>query len=406
MQFSRFIANKLSFNTSASFTRTITRVAAAAVSLSVMVVLLAYGILLGFKKEIRQKVTGYAGDITVSAYQVAQGTDLSLLELSETIIEDIEDEPEVESVYPFLTKAGIIKTDSLLEGVLFKGIPHNYDLSFYQKHLLKGNLPVYTDSTDRYDILLSEYTSTLLNLDTGDRVDLFFIEGSDVKRRRIRICGIFNTHLQEFDKQFAIADLRVIQRIVHPSYTRIGGYEVNVRNFKTIEETKARINTLLPYELEAKSVMERYPTLFQWLEIVDTNVVIIIVLMFVVAVINIVTILLILIIDRIPMIGILKSMGARNTSIMNIFSWQGIYIVLSGLVIGNVLAMGMGWLQAQYKVVGLEADTYYMDAVPFALPFSYWLLINLGALVACYAFTYLPVRFLSNIQPSQSIRFK
>ena len=202
MQLGYHIAKKLGFNSQHSFTKTITSLAIAAVSISVCVVIMAFGILLGFKKEIREKVKGYAGDISVSRYQLASGNETNLFDIDTSLIQEINLEEDVSSVFPFINKAGILKSDTTLEGIILKGFPANYDFSFYQKHLILGEIPHYTDSSDSYDILLSEYTASILDLDTGDRVHLYFIDQSDVRRRMPKVRGIFNTGLHEFDKQF------------------------------------------------------------------------------------------------------------------------------------------------------------------------------------------------------------
>ena len=220
MQLGYHIAKKLSFNAQHSFTKTITSLAIAAVSISICVVILAFGILLGFKKEIREKIKGYAGDISISRYQLASGSETNLFDIDYEMIRKIEEEEHVSSIFPFINKAGILKSDTTLEGIILKGLPANYDYSFYQKHLVRGKIPHYTDTTDSYDILLSEYTASILNLDTGDRVNLYFIDQSNVRRRMPLISGIFNTGFQEFDKQFAIAHLRSIQRVVSKDYSK------------------------------------------------------------------------------------------------------------------------------------------------------------------------------------------
>ncbi len=406
MQFGYYIAKKLSFKHPQSFTKTITRLAIAAVSISVCVVILAFGILLGFKKEIQEKVSGYTGDITITKYQLTKGNENNLFPVSPGLTDSLNRIAGIKNTFSYINKAGIIKSDSVLEGLIFKGVPYNYDFSFYNKHLKRGQIPSYSDSTDSYDILLSEHSASLLAVDTGDRVNLFFIENNDVKRRRPKIVGIFNTGLQEFDKQFAIADLRMLQRVVSTDYTQIGGYEVLVSSFEEVEQVQEAITKQIDYNLSAQTVIDLYPTMFQWLEIVDTNVVVIIVLMFVVAIINIITVLLILIIDRIPMIGLFKSMGANTPKIMSIFNWQGLFIVIGGIILGNIIGLGTAFLQIRYQLIGLPADTYYMDAVPFYLPAMHIVLINLGALVVCFLFTYLPVKLVSNVKPTQSINFQ
>ncbi len=406
MQFGYYIAKKLSLSKQHSFTKTITTLAIAAVSISICVVILAFGILLGFKQEIRAKVSGYAGDLSITSYQLSNGNENNILTIDSNLLRQLDSNDKVASIYPFLNKAGIIKSDSVLEGIMFKGVPANYNFSFYEKHLKRGTLPIYTDSIDNYDILLSEHTSEILGLDTGDRALLYFIDNGDVKRRRPKVVGIYNTGLQEFDKQFAIADLRVLQRVVGTDYNIAGGYEIKLKDFDDVDELQASIQNKIDYNLSTRSIKEIYPTIFQWLNMVDTNVIVIIVLMFVVAIINIVTVLLILIIDRIPMIGLLKSLGANTAKVLGIFNWQGIFILLGGLIVGNAIALSFAFLQLRYKLISLPADTYYMDAVPFHLPLSYIILINIGALVVCFIFTYLPVRIVSRIKPTQSINFR
>ena len=405
MQLGYHIAKKLSFNTHHSFTKTITSLSIAAVSISICVVILAFGILLGFKKEIREKVKGYAGDISVSRYQLASGNETNLFDLDYELIKKIEEEENVSSIFPFINKAGILKSDTTLEGIILKGLPASYDYSFYRKHLIKGKIPHFTDTTISHDILLSEYTASILNLDTGDRVNLYFIDQSNVRRRMPLVSGIFNTGLQEFDKQFAIAHLRSIQRVVCNDYSKAAGYEINVDQSEHMITIQKKLQSFFDYTYSINTVQDLYPAMFQWLDIVDTNVLVIIILMFIVAIINIITMLLILIIERIPMIGILKSMGAQSSKIGNIFNWQGAFILTAGLLIGNGVALGFASIQNKYSIIKLNAETYYMDAVPFNLPWEYLLYINLGALFVCFVFTYIPIRIIHRIHPAQSIRF-
>ena len=405
MQLGYHIAKKLSFYTQHSFTKTITSLAITAVSISICVVILAFGILLGFKKEIREKIKGYAGDISINRYQLASGSETNLFDIDYEMIRKIEKEEHVSSIFPFINKAGILKSDTILEGIILKGLSANYDYSFYQKHLVRGKIPHYTDTIDSYDILLSEYTASILNLDTGDRVNLYFIDQSNVRRRMPLISGIFNTGLQEFDKQFAIAHLRSIQRVVSKDYSKAAGYEINIDQAEHSITIQNKLQNYLDYTYAINTVQDLYPAMFQWLDIVDTNVLVIIILMFIVAIINIITILLILIIERIPMIGILKSMGAQSSKIGNIFNWQGAFILTAGLLIGNGVALGFASIQNKYSIIKLNAETYYMDAVPFNLPWEYLIYINLGALFVCFVFTYIPIRIIHRIHPAQSIRF-
>ena len=407
MQLGYYIAKKLSLSKQQSFTKTVTYLAIAAVSISVCVVILAFGILLGFKKEIREKVRGYAGDITISRYQLASGSETNLFKYSDSLANEIKQLDAVESIHPYINQPGILKSDSLLEGLNIKGVPANYDFSFFSKHLKRGHIPSYTDSTDSYDILLSEYTATIMGVDTGSKLNLYFIDSKDVRRRRPKVVGIFNTGLQEFDKQNAIAHLRALQRVVNSTdYSKIAGYEVKLNDDDLLQSTQSNLTLYFDYNYAINTIIESFPAMFQWLDIVDKNVLVIICLMLTVAIINIITVLLILIIDRIPMIGLLKAMGAESAQVVSIFNWQGTFIILGGLILGNIIALTLAYLQNNFHLVKLSADTYYMDAVPFHLPMSYLVFINLGALVTCYLFTYAPVRLINRISPTQTINFR
>ncbi|MEY2924827.1 MAG: hypothetical protein RLZZ337_1375, partial [Bacteroidota bacterium] len=264
MQFGYYIAKKLSTSKQQTFTSTITMLAIAAVSVSICVVILSFGILLGFKKEIREKVTGYAGDIIVSQYQLGNGSEQNLVTFDKKLIAELRNVSNVDYAFPTIQKAGIIKSDSVLEGLIFKGVPYNYNFSFFKKHLKRGNLPAYSAKTDSYDLLVSEYTAKVLDVDTGSFLNLFFVDQDNVRQRKPRVVGIYNTGLQEFDKQFAICDLRMLQRIAANNYQNIGAYELKVNDFSGLDNTAVEINNLLDYKLRAKTVKELYPTIFQW----------------------------------------------------------------------------------------------------------------------------------------------
>ena len=406
MLFGYYIAKKLARKSAQSFTKTVVRLAIIAVSISITVVIVSFGILLGFKKEIREKVSGYAGHITVSNFDLTKGSEHTYLDLDSNLLLDLRAMDHVLSVSPFINKAGILKSDSIIEGLIFRGVASDYNLEFYQKHLVSGRLPNYSDSSDSYEILISSQTANILETDTGEKLNLYFVEEGDVKRRRPVVVGIFNTGLQSFDKQFAICDLRMIQRVLGPDYKTASGYEIKIDDFAALDELTESIDREISTVLKAENLKEQYFTMFQWLKIVDTNVLIIIVLMFIVAIINIITVLLILIIERIPMIGLFKSMGARDKSIMQIFSWQGVFILLGGLIIGNVVALSLAYLQQEFQLIKLSAETYYMDAVPFHLPLSYFLAINISTIVVAYFFTWIPALIVSGVSPTRSIQFK
>lgn len=405
MNLGLYIAKILRKQNAATFTAQVSKIATLAVFLSVFVILTSFGVLLGFKKEIRDKVAGYAGHILVKKYNLNQGVDNELFEIDKGVLKKLRQLPAVKQIYPTIQKPTIIQSDSVIEGIILKGVPADFDFSFFKKYLKKGHIPSYTDSTDSYEILISAFTANLLKLDTQDKVEMYIIEAGDVKKRKPKIVGIFDTGLQEFDKQFGVCDLRMLQRAITTDYTTCSGYEILLTDFDKMDKSQLQISEEIGYQFQAKSVKETYFSMFQWLKIVDTNVLIIVFLMLAVAGINVVTMLLIMVIDRIRMIGILKSMGAQNTQISSIFKWQGMYILAIGLILGNTVGLGLGYLQRTYKLMKLSAETYYMDAVPFHLPWSYILIINFGFILVTFLFIILPVLLVSKIKPTEILRF-
>jgi lipoprotein-releasing system permease protein len=405
MNFPLFIAKKLTITGKRTFTKFILRIASIAVGLSVLVVLLSMGNLFGFKKEIREKVSGYAGHFQVKKYNLSKGSESSIIPVDTKLIQSIQSIDGVKSVDEVIYKAMILKSDSVFEGLVFKGVGSNYDLNFFKPYLKSGTLPKYQHDEDSYDILVSSKTANALEKEVGDILDLYVLDESDVRRRRPKIAGIYNTGLQEFDQQFAICDLRMLQRLVSTDYNVATSYEITINKFKNLDKIQDNIEDILPHDLDVISIREQYESIFQWLEIVDTNVVVIIVLMILVAVINIITVLLILIIDRIKMIGLLKALGSKTLQITKIFSWKGIYILISGLMVANVIALLFAFLQTKYKLIKLDPETYYMDAVPFYLPAKEWIVVNIGAILIGFLFTLVPAILISKLKPIEIFRF-
>lgn len=405
MNFPLFVAKKLTLQGKRSFTRFILRIAIVAVTLSVTVVLLSLGNLLGFKKEISEKVSGYAGHIQVKKYHISSGNESALQVIDSNLMASILAINGVKGVDAVIYKALILQSDSVFEGLMFKGVGHQYDLSFFEQYLEVGTLPTYLSDQDSYEILISAKTAASLQKKVGETLDLYVLDEENIRRRRPKISGIFNTGLQEFDQQFAICDLRMLQRIVGNDYNQLSAYEVQLNQFKNLDAMQQKIEENLPHELDAVTVKEQYGNLFQWLEIVDTNVLVIIILMILVAAINMVTVLLILIIDRVKMIGLLKSLGSTNRQISKIFSWKGFYILTFGLMIANGITIAFSMLQKNYKLIKLDPETYYMDAVPFYLPWQDWILVNLGALLIGFLFTLLPALLVTKLKPTEILRF-
>lgn len=405
MDFSYFIGKKLATSGNKSFTTLIIRLAIAGVGISVAVMLLSVGIVKGFQSEIRDKVVGFEGHIQIRNLDLNLSKELVLIPKEQEFAQELKKSERIDRLSPFCSKAGIINTANEIEGMLFKGVPANYDWKFLAGNLKKGRLPNLTDSSDTYELILSQSVANRLKLDTGSRVEVFFIQDGKVRRRRFDLVGIFNTGLAEFDRTVCYTDMRVIQRIYTPDYNMVSGYEIYVKDLDRLEETASWIDGNIGIKLRAESVDELHPIIFQWLKIVDSNAIIIIILMTIVAVINLITAFLILILNRTRMIGVLKALGSTNGQVVRIFLVNGFLMIIPGLLIGNVLGLGLAWLQKTFHLFKLPEETYYMSDVPILLTPEFITMINLGTLVICFVMLLIPALLVRAITPVKAIRF-
>lgn len=405
MDFSYFVGKKLATQSGKTFTRLIIRLAIAAVGISLAVMLLAVGVVKGFQTEIKNKVVGFDAHIHIRNLDLNQSRELKLIPKDQDFIEKIQNHPEVVSIDPFCLKAGIINTKTEIEGMVFKGVSNDYNWEFIENNLKKGRLPQLNDSTDTYEFVLAESVAKKLQLDTGEFVNVFFIQDTKVRRRRLHLVGIFNTGLGEFDKTICFTDIRVIQRIYTTDYSQISGFEVSITNLDNLEPMTSWVDEQIGISLRAENIEENHEIIFKWLDIVDSNAVIIIVLMSIVSVVNLITAFLILVVDRTQMIGILKSLGATNWQVVKVFLLKGIAILVPGLIIGNILGLGLGWIQVQTGIITLPEETYYMATVPVLISLQNIVLLNAGILIISVLMMLIPAVMVRFISPVKAIRF-
>lgn len=406
MQFPLFTARRLALGQK-SFSALIIRLGIAAVSISVAVMLLAIGIMSGYKQEITGKITGFNAHLLINALDFNESYEARPIPGNEPYLDELRKHPAVENVQVFAQKAGIIKTDEFLEGVILKGIGTDYDTRFLESSLLSGRLPVLTDSAAADEIALSRYTANKLRLDTGQKINVVFIQqqGQPVRVRRYRITGIFETGLDNYDKTYGIVDIRQVRRLYGWEENQVEGVEVRVRDFKDIDHISIELTSLVPPVYRVMNAKEIRPQIFDWLSLLDTNVAIILTLMVVVAAINIITALLILILERTNMIGILKALGASNRQVRRIFLWKAAYLIFLGLLFGNLFGLGLGFLQKYTRFMELDPGSYYLNHVPFEMDLVSLLAINAGTFLFCLLSLLLPTRMVSSIQPVKAIRF-
>ncbi len=405
LEFERFIAGRTTFGKTRSFSRIILRIALAAVALSVGVMIVSDCIVEGFQREINGKVTGFAAPIVISKTKTVFSYDQEPMTLRGDTIQALKKIDGVTTVQPFALKPVILKTESTAEGVVMKGVTADFDWTFISKHIESGTIPSIADSAISREIMLSRLMADKLELNAGDTVIAYFIQ-KPIRYRRYRISGIFETNVEEIDKNFLIADLRDIQALNRWDSSTFGGLEVGISAEADIDETAETLSYQLPVSLSIQPISRRYPQIFDWLGLLNVNIRIILLLMSLVAAINMVTALLIMVLERTQMIGILKAIGITNKRLVRLFVGNGLVIISLGVGIGNAVAFLLLGLQEWFGFIQLEPSSYYVSKVPIAYNAAHLIGINVVAVIFCALATLLPAIIGARISPIKALRFE
>lgn len=404
MSVSRFISSRLALLKNKSFSALIIRLAWIGVGLSVAVMIVSVAVVVGYKYEIGRKVLGFGGDIEIHSTGTSGNFDYVPFADTDSVRKQILNDPDVSKLAPVMSRPGIIKSGDELQGIVFKGIDGSYDTSYLYENLIRGKLPGFGDSLRKREILISAHLSRQLQADTGDILRVYFIN-EPVRVIPCSVTGVYETGLEETDMIYVVGSLRELQRIFAGRKQEITHYEVHVSDPNVLSTASERLNRNLPQELNAENLRSLNPQIFDWLGYLDQNIRIILGLMVIVACINMITALLILILERTNMIGILKAMGSRNTVIKRIFLNHALYILLLGLLLGNLAGLGICLLQSEFRLVTLAQETYYLSYVPVRLVGWQILAINAGTVLICMLALLLPARLVSRIDPVRAIRF-
>lgn len=386
-------------------------ISAAGIALSVAVMLVAVAVVTGFKREIRDKVTGFSSAVQVVSVEHQASYETSPIDLDDNLLKDIAGIPHVTHVSPFALCPGVIRTGGLIQGTVLKGIGNDYDLSFFEHILVEGELPVFPDSVASQQIMLSRMTCSALKLKVGDEVAMYFIQDPP-RMRRFKLTGIYDSGIEEFDKVYALADIRHVQRLNGWNEGQVSGCEIGISSLKHLDETAFSIFDRVSrtgntgQHLRVETVRERYAHIFDWLALLDMNVLIILTLMILVAGFNMISGVLILILERTGTIGLFKAMGASNRFIRRVFMHQALFIMVRGLVIGNLFALALCLLQKYTGFIRLDQASYFVDHVPVALFWHHWLFINLAAGVCIWLLMQLPAMAVASIEPSRTVKYE
>ncbi|HEK19542.1 ABC transporter permease [Mucilaginibacter sp.] len=406
MNFAGFISSRITFKSKRTFSKLIVRIAIAGIMLGLGVMILSVAVIRGFKQEIREKVRGFAGDIQVVKTDNNVSYERSAFIDSAQYVKGIKATGGVTDVHPYATKPGIIKANSEIEGVILKGVDKNYNWSFLQSALVQGKVIDFRDSAEAMrQIMISQVTANRLKLKAGDDLWMYFVQ-EPIRKRKLKITGIFDVGVEEVDKTFVVGDLNLVRRLNDWNDGQIGGYEVRIKNFDDMAQTADGIDSRIPITLRSYTLQDNYPTIFEWLNMLDVNIVVMLVLMIAVAVINMISALLIMILERTSMIGMLKAMGAGNWLIQKVFLYNAAYLIGFGLLLGNALGLGLGLFQHYTHFFKLNQASYYMSFVPIKLEVMDVILLNAGTLIVCLLVLIVPSMLVTRITPVKAIRFK
>lgn len=413
MNFEFFISKRLisAKDYKSSISAPIIKIAVAAIAIGVIMMLVSVATSTGLQQKIRDKIAAFNGHITIGNLN-NNNSQISIKPISsqQDFYPDFDEVEGIDHIQVVATKYGVIRTETDFEGIVVKGVGTDYRWDYLKEYLVEGRIPTYTkEKKYSKEILLSAYMANRLGFELNDQVVIYFLNDANQERARLTafdIVGIYDSGFQEFDETFLIADITQIQRLNKWGEDQIGNFEVFVDDFNQIEEKGGEVNEHINTFLEAKTIQQSYNSIFEWLSLFDFNVALIIGIMIIVSGINMITALLVLILERTPMIGMLKALGSNDWSVRKIFLYNGAYLIIKGLFWGNLIGLGLLFLQKYGKIMKLNPETYYVTEAPVNINWEYVLLINIGTLALCLLMLLVPSYLITRINPSRAIKFE
>lgn len=404
MNLSYFISKRIQQTSSDSFSSAVYKIAVASIAIGVAIMLVSYLILGGFQQTIKEKIFSFAAHIQVTKYTFGNSYQEDPISIDTEIYKNYKDIDFIDHVQAFSHKGGLLKTDTEVQGVVFKGIGSSFDTSRFGSNMLEGRFIHFGDSSYSSEVLLSKKIADKLALSLGDDVLMYFIQNPP-RFRKLTIAGMYDTGLEDFDDKVIIGDIALIQRLNNWPDSLVGGYEIFVKDYSKIDRDTEKLQEITPYDQYVEKTSDKYLQIFDWLSLLNRNVVIFLSLILFVACFNMVSILLILIMERTQMIGILKALGATNRQIRNVFIYNGILMMVKGLAIGNLIGLGFGFIQEKFKLIPLDPENYYMSFVPIAWDWPVIILLNILTFVVVSLVLLIPTVIISRVNPIKAIHF-
>lgn len=415
MGFESFIASRLHKDKTAGqrFSRPAVRIAIAGISVGFLIIIISLAVVRGFKKEVSDKVVGFGSDIQILSLTQTQDYVICPVVTDDSLLRVVKSTPGVSRIQLYATKQGMLKTNDGFCGIELKGVGEDYDLSFFRSYLVDGNIPEFSSRQSSGQILLSRSIADNLGLKVGDKVFSYFFSNQSIRARRFTVAGIYETHLSQYDKVTCLTDIRTVRRLNNWETDESSGIEIRIKDFSkldaVVESLVKRVNHA-PDRIGALrgafSIKDIAPNIFAWLDVLNTNVIMILVLMMVIGCFTVVSGLLIVMLERIQMIGTLKSLGATNGQIRRIFHHFGIILISKALLIGNILSIAICYIQQHFNLIKLDAETYYIDAVPILFEWTTLLCVNVCVLIISYLVIYCTSYFISIKGPANTIRWE
>ena len=414
MSLSLFLARRLYHDSDAGkqVSRPAVLIATIGVAIGLAVMIIAVSVIIGFKSEVRDKIVGFGAHIQITNSDAARSYETRPIVVEDSMLAALADYPEVKHVQRYSTKPGMIKTSSAFQGMVLKGIGPEYNTSFFRRHLLEGEFPQFSDSASTNRVVISKAIADKMKLKLGDKIDTYYIQ-NDVRARRLKIVGIYQTNFSEYDNIFLLTDICLVNRLNKWESEQVSGVELQLRDYDKLEATTYDIATDVNKhpdrygaEYAVRNIEQLNPQIFAWLDILDVNIWVILILMIGVAGFTMVSGLLIIIIERTSMIGVLKSLGANNFTIRKLFLWLAVFLIGKGMLWGNIIGLAFYFLQKWFGLFRLDPETYYMDTVPVSFNIWIFLLLNAGTLLASVLMLLGPSYLITRIHPANSMRYE
>lgn len=410
MNFEKFVAKRLHTekNLQHSISKPILKMAIAAVSLSITVMILAIATGKGLQEKISAKVTGFTSDIQVAVLDLNQSLEVAPILADSLLLEAFYGIDGIVHIQTQITKNALIKTDTEFEGIVVKGVDENFDWSFIDSHLIEGESPRYTDSLKSNTILISQKISRKLSLGVEDEA-LFYFQGKKSNQpfvRKFTIAGIYETGIELFDDLYVFADQQHLRKMNRWSENQCSSIELKVKEGFNRQQVLLEVEQKSPFDTRVTGARDAYSQIFDWINLFDMNIAIILVIMIIVASINMISSLLIIILERTKMIGLMKALGATQISIKKIFLYHAFYLLRKGLIIGNGIGLSLIGIQYYFAPIQLDPEHYYVKSLPVLLSPENWMLINLFSIVICMCMLFIPSLMIQKVEPIKALRYE